>query len=124
MWYDEPNIYKFVYSDTVSTDDVTAANKEFHKHLNGEGDQKIHLLVDISGVKKVSFSIGELMGNAAAGQTMTHPRFGYVVYYNDKNAFNNFISKVLGKDNANAVRIVSSEEKAVDFIRSHSAKPE
>jgi phage pi2 protein 07 len=115
-WYRQPDIFKIIYSDTVSIPDVEAANKVLFEELEKTDADKIHLFCDVSDVKKVDFSIGQLMSNPVLGRNVQHSKLGYVLYYDDKNAFNNFISKVLGSQNANAVRILSSEEKALEFV--------
>lgn len=115
-WYREPDIFKIIYTDTVSIPDVEEANKALHELLEKTEAEKVHLFCDVSGVNKVDFSIAQLMSNPVLGRNVQHPKLGFVLYYDNKNAFNNFISKVLGSQNANAVRILASEEKALEFL--------
>ncbi|MCI0710574.1 MAG: hypothetical protein L0154_10480 [Chloroflexi bacterium] len=116
-WYREPDIFKIVYGDTVSIPDVEEANKQLFEELEKTDADKIHLFCDVSTVKKVDFSIAQLMSNPVLGRNVMHPKLGFVLYYDDKNAFNNFISKVLASQNALSVRILSSEEKALEFLQ-------
>jgi hypothetical protein len=119
-WHQFPDLIQMVYSDVLFLDTVQIANERVVNMMNESPASTIHILVDISQVKKVEFQLGELFQLDVLKEANASPKLGWILYYDRNNAFYNFIVSALAQSSGSKVRMLESQQEALDFLRDNT----
>jgi hypothetical protein len=114
-WLEENRFGLMRYVGTLSLDDINGAYGEFNRYLT-TAKRPVHLVVDITELEALNTSLTEILGSAEVQYASSHPKLGWVVYYNKENSAYNFIASAIGQNSDLRMRFCDTQEEALQFL--------
>jgi hypothetical protein len=114
-WHKQDRVLYVTYTGKVTAEDIEQANQQVLEELE-KAAHTIHALVNVVGMTKVDFSLQEVMASEVVSAVSGHPTLGWVIYFNKKNPYYNFLASIVGQNFGERVMFLDSEEEAVAFV--------
>ncbi len=114
-----PQLVEVVVYGNATLDDFEGVCQALIDSINQADAAEVHVMIDIAQVKTINYRMDDLLRSAAFMALATHPKLGYLTYFDDKNPFYNMMVEILLHGGKLRGGVFSHREDALFFLKEH-----